>query len=90
MQLANGELLNIGRKPGAVIRVEEGALWLTQERDITDYVLQAGETKRLEGRGAAILFALEDARFQVIEPQMAVRIWPALLASLSRKLQLEG
>jgi hypothetical protein len=90
MKLVKGELLNIGRKPGAVIRVEEGAIWLTQERDITDYVLQAGDAKRLEGRDTAIVSALKDSRVQVIEPEPAVGFFAALHATFSRKLQPRG
>jgi hypothetical protein len=82
MELAKGNLLNIGRIPGAVIRVEEGAIWLTQECDIADHVLRAGESRRLEGRGTAIVTALKDSSFQIVAPTPAGGTWSALLAAL--------
>lgn len=90
MRLAKGNLLNIGRKPGAVIRVEEGALWLTQDGDITDYVVLAGETRRLDRQGTAIVSAFRDSCFQVIAPETAVGVFSALVTALSRKLQPQG
>lgn len=90
MRLAKGDLLNIGRKPGALIRVEEGALWLTQDGDITDYVVRAGETRRLDGRGTAIVSAFKDSCFQVTAPETAVGVFSALVTVLSRKLQSDS
>jgi hypothetical protein len=83
-------MLTIGRKPGTEIRVEEGALWLTLDREPTDHVLKAGDVFRLDGRRAAIVSALEDSRFQISEPVAAAGPFAALPTSLSRRLQPQG
>ena len=87
MELAKGKLLNLGRNPGAVIRVEEGAIWLTQEHDAADHVLRVGETKRLEGRGTVIVSALKDSSLRIVASAPARGMWSVLLAVLPGKLQ---
>jgi hypothetical protein len=90
MRLAKRDVLTIGRNPGAEIRVEEGVVWLTLDREPTDHVLKAGDVFRLDGRRAAIVSAFEDSRFQIVEPVAAAGHVAALLASLSRRLQPQG
>jgi len=43
---------------GIEIRVTEGCLWLTQERDAQDHVIEAGGTFRIDRPGVAILMPL--------------------------------
>jgi hypothetical protein len=41
----------------------EGQLWLTREGDVTDTVVSAGESVRVEGPGLMVVQALRPARF---------------------------
>jgi hypothetical protein len=60
LALARGDLLRIkgGR---AVLFVEHGPVWITQEEDGRDVVLPAGAWLRLEGDGITIVQAAGDA-----------------------------
>ena len=49
----------------AVIEVMEGCVWLTQERDTQDYVVQAGETVRIGCDGVTYLSACSASRLRV-------------------------
>jgi hypothetical protein len=51
--------------PGGLLHCHEGSLWLTQEGDASDHVLQAGEALRMEGPGLVVVQALGAARFSV-------------------------
>jgi hypothetical protein len=43
---------------GMEIQVNEGCLWLTQERDAEDHVIEAGGSFRIDHPGVALLTAL--------------------------------
>jgi len=53
-----GRQLRIDNGRDVLIRVREGEIWLTQERDLRDYVLRAGESMRLDCEGTAVAGAL--------------------------------
>lgn len=55
--LPQGGLLRLEDARGAQIRVEHGALWITQDGDSADYVVQSGESIRLDRDGVALLTA---------------------------------
>jgi len=55
--LARGDLLAIRGGRGALLFVERGQVWLTQERDARDVVLPAGAWFRLDREGTAIVEA---------------------------------
>jgi hypothetical protein len=55
--LARGSLLAIHGGRGALVFVERGRVWLTQENDSRDVVLSAGTWFRLDRDGAAIVEA---------------------------------
>lgn len=46
----------------------EGQLWITQQHDIRDVVLEAGECFVIEKQGLTLLFALRDAIVTVSPP----------------------
>jgi hypothetical protein len=55
--LPRGGLLSIQRGRGALLFVDRGQVWLTQERDDRDIVLGAGAWYRLDRDGTAIVQA---------------------------------
>ncbi len=55
--LARGDLLAIRGGRGALLFVDRGQVWLTQERDARDVVLPAGAWFRLDREGTAIVEA---------------------------------
>ena len=67
LPLAKGRLLRI--EPGRGQRVEclSGCLWITQDHDTRDIVLNPGEGFTLDRPVAALLSALTDSRLMVLE-----------------------
>lgn len=64
--LASGDVWRMeGRTCWQVIVCVRGRLWITQERDVHDYVLGAGEFLVVTQPGAVLVQALQAARFQV-------------------------
>ena len=45
-----------------------GMVWITQERDLEDYVLEAGEAFIVTQRGSVLLQAIDDARVEITSP----------------------
>jgi hypothetical protein len=69
--LARGDLLAIRGGRGAVLFVERGQVWLTQERDSRDLVLPAGAWFRLDRDGTAIVEARHAASVTLSAPAEA-------------------
>ena len=53
-----------GDRRGDVIRCLFGALWVTQDGDMKDYVLEAGQEFWVTRSGTVIVQALQDGKFQ--------------------------
>jgi hypothetical protein len=51
-----------------VMRCQQGVIWVTQERDLQDYVLTAGETFIITQPGRVVVQALEDATIEITAP----------------------
>jgi DUF2917 family protein len=77
------EATTVKARRGMRLRVTHGRVWLTEEGDANDYVLCAGETRRLMARGPAVLYGLTDASFQVDMPPRARGVWSGLFARLT-------
>ena len=52
----------------SAIECVSGTLWVTQDGDPRDIVLAAGEAFDFDHRGDALISALDDARFLLLEP----------------------
>ncbi len=46
---------------GMEIACARGAVWVTQERDLRDWILVAGQSVLLERAGVAVVYAFKDA-----------------------------
>jgi hypothetical protein len=56
--LQKGQTAHLRDALGIEIRVTEGRLWLTQERDAQDHVIETGGTFRIDRPGVVILTPL--------------------------------
>jgi hypothetical protein len=57
--------LRIRDAKGGLVKVCEGCLWITQEKDTADKVLEAGDALRLERNGLALGYAFRETRLVV-------------------------
>jgi hypothetical protein len=58
LAMTKGSMLKIEEGRGIVLEVKRGMLWLTQEGDLRDRYIAAGDRLRLDGDGLAIANAL--------------------------------
>lgn len=66
--LERGQIMSLKNANGTQLHVASGCLWITQEQDRRDFVLQAGESIRFESQGKAVISALRDSRLTLIAP----------------------
>ena len=81
--VSRNQSLSIAGRPGMIIRIAQGRVWLTRDGDIRDYVLSAGESMLLDGSGKVVVFGLTDGFLQVDKPERAPGVWTGLLARLT-------
>ena len=74
-RLQRGELQRIPDGEGARVLNLEGSLWLTQQGDVRDIVLEAGDSARIEHGGLSVVSALSDARFVLLRDEEAPSQW---------------
>jgi DUF2917 family protein len=55
--LTRGSVMRIENARGKQVRVERGALWITQEGDTNDVVVESGQTFRFDRDGLALASA---------------------------------
>lgn len=67
IDLPRGAILRIDDGEPRVIDVFEGQVWLTQEGDPSDVILQAGESFRFDGYGLTVVQAFRPSRVLVSE-----------------------
>jgi len=63
--LARDQTLRIADGKAHVIDVFEGQVWLTQNGDLRDVFLEAGDSFSFDGRGLTLVQAMRDARLLV-------------------------
>jgi hypothetical protein len=84
--LAKGQLQRIDNGAGTLVSCLSGTLWLTQEGDLRDIVLEAGDEARIDRNGTSCLSAMDDARFVLSRPSA-----PSAVATRSGAwLRIEG
>lgn len=66
VELKSGELAELRDVRGATLRVTRGTLWVTQDRDVRDVVLRAGDVWTVERPGLTLAEAQGDATFCVL------------------------
>ena len=81
-KVSRNQSFSVAGRQGVIIRVAQGRVWLTRDGDIRDYVLNAGDSMRLDASGQVVLFGLSEALVQVDTPARAPGAWTGLLARL--------
>ena len=71
LSLAEGASFRIVNGAGICLAVHSGIVWLTQERDARDWMLEEGRRHRLDRDGTAIVSALRAARLTLSAPRRA-------------------
>jgi hypothetical protein len=85
--LSRGQLQRLNDERGSRVLCLSGTLWLTQEGERRDIVLEAGDEARIEHDGLSLLSALSDARFVLAQdstlpdPRLLARQAQAALAT---------
>ena len=59
--IERGEVLRLAGDRATEIEVQDGCVWVTQERDGEDYILTKGGRLRLQRPGIAVISALKAA-----------------------------
>jgi len=67
MHLCKDRSLRLTDASGTQVVVRSGSLWVTQDRDRNDHVLEAGEAFKLDRAGDAILYALSASDIELVE-----------------------
>jgi hypothetical protein len=82
VRLADREAITLPDVRGATLRVLQGTLWVTEERQRSDFVLRAGDSFVVEFDGDTVIEARADARFAIVgargRPLRLPRAQPAL------------
>ena len=63
VELGDRELVELRDVRGATLRVTRGTLWVTQDRDVRDVVLRAGDVWTVERDGLTLAEAQGEATF---------------------------
>jgi DUF2917 family protein len=66
ISLATREAITLRDVRGATVRIAQGTLWLTQERDRHDVVLRPGDNWVVESNGNTVVEAQNDATFTIV------------------------
>lgn len=78
--LAKREVLRIPHGAGTLVECQTGTVWITEENDSRDQVLERGDTAKLERPGTALVYALEPSSV-VLERHAAPRSAPGLIGA---------
>jgi len=70
--LERGQLQRVQDARGSLVLCLSGSLWLTQEGDNRDVVLEAGDEARIDRDGLSILSALDDSSFVLSHDRTAL------------------
>ncbi|MEO5696799.1 MAG: DUF2917 domain-containing protein [Burkholderiaceae bacterium] len=68
ISLRKGGIHRLRHHRGHRIETLSGSLWVTIDNDLRDIVLEFGEGFDIDGSGDALISALTDARFVLLEP----------------------
>ena len=69
LDLSSGTLVPFSSKRGERVRVLSGRVWLTEEGDVNDVLLDNGQEISLGGHGLAVIEALSPACVQLLQAQ---------------------
>ena len=73
INLRKGGIHRLPKARGQRVESLSGSLWITMDHDLRDILVKPGEGFSIDGHGDALISALDDARFVVLEPANASR-----------------
>ncbi len=65
--LTKGRIRRVHHPVGRRVECVTGSLWITQDGDLRDIVLAAGESFVFDHKGDALISALDDSSFLLLE-----------------------
>ena len=65
--LTKGQIIRVPDAAGCEIRVREGSMWITQDREASDHVVETGGSFRIDRPGVTLISALRAGRIQLRE-----------------------
>jgi hypothetical protein len=68
LDLSRGEILALDDARGTTLRVSRGTVWVTQEKELRDVVLGAGDTWAVERHGLTLVEAHAPTVLDVVGP----------------------
>ena len=81
LALERDQLVTLRGGKGVRVACLTGALWVTQEQDRADVILEPGQSLVVEHAGLTLITALRASTLRVCEPRVA-GLWRALLGWL--------
>jgi len=69
--LTAGSMLPVRDGRGRAIVVFEGLVWITQDNDLRDFVLAAGESFRIDRQGLTLVEALRHSKLLLVDTEPA-------------------
>lgn len=71
LKLKPRQIVRITDLSGVRVFCRQGSVWITQDGDLTDTVLERGQTYRSTRAAPLLLYGLGEAEVEVIEPAAA-------------------
>ena len=71
ISIGSGKFARLDHAAGKVIHVMRGRLWITQEKEGVDHLVEAGDSFTISARGLTLVGALRPSIFHVCAPQAA-------------------
>jgi hypothetical protein len=68
LDLSRGQMLALDDARGTTLRVSRGTVWVTQEKELQDVVLSAGDTWAVERNGLTLVEAHAPTALDVVGP----------------------
>jgi Protein of unknown function (DUF2917) len=65
VRLKPRQILSLPGKPGACVRVRRGSVWITEDRNQADIVLEPGQSHASAHAGTTLIYGLEDAEIDI-------------------------
>jgi hypothetical protein len=60
-----GQHLHVRDRKGMVVSAQRGTLWVTQDGNVRDWILEAGQSQRFDGRADLLITAMSDAAIRL-------------------------
>jgi hypothetical protein len=74
VRIPKGRTLRIRDAKGGLVKVYEGCLWITEEKDTADKVLEAGDGLRLDRDGLTLGYAFRETRLAITRSGAALTL----------------